>query len=63
MNKVEVQPIQQRCLQCGAGPWYPREDRTTDRFTKDVVVEAVWHCGNCGNIFARGIIRTEKNED
>ena len=62
MNSKEVAPVPQRCTFCGAGPYHPREDRTFDRFTRQTIIEALWVCGNCGNLFDKGMIRVEKED-
>lgn len=59
----EVQPVPQPCRFCGTGPWFPRQDQTYDRYQRATIVEAVWICGQCGNLFDRGVLSVKKDEE
>lgn len=60
MHQGTVQLVPQKCTTCGAGPWHPRTDRQTDRFTGDIIVEATWVCMRCGSKFAAGVVEVIK---
>ena len=62
MNQVH-QLTQQTCNMCGQSGISPRTEQYTDRYSQELVVEAVWQCHRCGSRFCSGIVsRTPLNE-
>jgi C4-type Zn-finger protein len=63
MSEQVHQLTQLSCNMCGQSGVIPRTETYTDRFTQEVVTEAVWQCSRCGARFNSGIVsRKSTNE-
>ena len=51
------------CNMCGQTGVTPREEQHYDRFTQEIVTEAVWQCFRCGSKFNAGVVSRVKQDE